>query len=112
MRSEADQCPCRCAGLARLGPLLLAAYARRGWLRLRAGGEAVAEPPVTFAALLRKLRAEARLTQEELAEAARLSPRSVSDLERGIATVPRRETVRLRSEEHTSELQSPYDLVC
>jgi tetratricopeptide (TPR) repeat protein/transcriptional regulator with XRE-family HTH domain len=55
----------------------------------------VAEPPVTFAALLRKLRAEARLTQEELAETARLSPRSVSDLERGIAAAPRRETVRL-----------------
>jgi DNA-binding XRE family transcriptional regulator len=30
----------------------------------------VAEPPVTFAALLRKLRTGARLTQEELAEAA------------------------------------------
>jgi tetratricopeptide (TPR) repeat protein/transcriptional regulator with XRE-family HTH domain len=55
----------------------------------------VAEPPVTFAGLLRKLRTEARLTQEELAEAAALSPRSVSDLERGIAATPRRETVRL-----------------
>ena len=33
---------------------------------------------------MRQLRAEARLTQEELAEAASLSPRSVSDLERGI----------------------------
>jgi transcriptional regulator with XRE-family HTH domain len=55
----------------------------------------VAEPPLTFAALLRKLRTEGRLTQEELAEAARLSPRSVSDLERGIAATPRRETVRL-----------------
>jgi tetratricopeptide (TPR) repeat protein/transcriptional regulator with XRE-family HTH domain len=55
----------------------------------------VAEPPVTFAGLLRKLRADARLTQEELAEAAGLSPRSVSDLERGIATTPRRDTVRL-----------------
>jgi transcriptional regulator with XRE-family HTH domain len=55
----------------------------------------VAEPPVTFAGLLRKLRTEARLTQEELAEAAGLSPRSVSDLERGIASTPRRETVRL-----------------
>jgi len=63
--------------------------------RVQAKGEAVAEPPVTFAALLRKLRTEARLTQEELAEAAGLSPRSVSDLERGIATTPRRETVRL-----------------
>jgi tetratricopeptide (TPR) repeat protein/transcriptional regulator with XRE-family HTH domain len=65
------------------------------WLHLRARGEAVAEPPVTFAALLRKLRTEARLTQEELAEAAGLSPRSVSDLERGIAATPHRETIRL-----------------
>jgi tetratricopeptide (TPR) repeat protein/transcriptional regulator with XRE-family HTH domain len=63
--------------------------------RVQAKGGAVAEPPVTFAALLRKLRTEARLTQEELAEAAGLSPRSVSDLERGIASTPRRETVRL-----------------
>ena len=29
----------------------------------------MAEPPVTFAGLLRTLRTEARLTQEELAEA-------------------------------------------
>ncbi len=55
----------------------------------------MAEPPVTFAGLLRKLRTEARLTQEELAEAARLSPRSVSDLERGIATAPHKDTIRL-----------------
>jgi tetratricopeptide (TPR) repeat protein/DNA-binding XRE family transcriptional regulator len=55
----------------------------------------VGEPPVTFAALLRRLRAAARLTQEDLAEAAGLSPRSVSDLERGIATSPRRDTIRL-----------------
>ena len=37
-----------------------------------------------FGDLVRELRAEAGLTQEELAEAASLSPRSVSDLERGI----------------------------
>jgi DNA-binding XRE family transcriptional regulator len=37
-----------------------------------------------FGGLLRQLRAEAGLTREELAEAASLSPRSVSDLERGI----------------------------
>ena len=55
----------------------------------------MAEPPVTFAALLRKLRTHARLTQEELAEATGLSDRSISDLERGIATTPRRDTVRL-----------------
>jgi tetratricopeptide (TPR) repeat protein/transcriptional regulator with XRE-family HTH domain len=66
--------------------------------RLRARGEAVAEPPVTFAGLLRKLRTEARLTQEELADATGLSPRSISDLERGIATTPRRETIRLIAE--------------
>ena len=54
-----------------------------------------------FGGLLRQLRAEAGLTQEELAEAASLSPRSVSDLERGIHP-----TARKRSEEHTSELQS------
>src|ERR1700689_4012401 len=76
-------------------PLFMAAYAQRGWRRLRARGEAVAEPPVTFAGLLRKLRTEARLTQEELAEATGLSPRSVSDLERGIAATPHRETIRL-----------------
>ena len=39
---------------------------------------------LSFAGLLRHLRSEARLTQEELAQAAGLSPRSVSDLERGI----------------------------
>src|SRR5580692_1970411 len=62
---------------------------------MRARGGVVAELPVTFAGLLRKLRTGAHLTQEELAEAARLSPRAVSDLERGIAAAPRRETVRL-----------------
>ena len=41
-------------------------------------------PALEFAGLLRQLRAQARLTQEELAEAAALSPRTVSDLERGI----------------------------
>jgi tetratricopeptide (TPR) repeat protein/transcriptional regulator with XRE-family HTH domain len=48
-----------------------------------------------FGGLLRRVRAEAGLTQEELAEAARLSPRSVSDLERGINRTARKETARL-----------------
>ena len=48
-----------------------------------------------FAGLLRQLRAEARLTQEELAEAAGLSPRSVSDLERGINRTARKDTAEL-----------------
>src|SRR5690242_14552445 len=50
---------------------------------------------VTFGGLLRQLRAEARLTQEELAEAASLSPRSVSDLERGVNRTARKDTARL-----------------
>jgi transcriptional regulator with XRE-family HTH domain len=54
----------------------------------------VAEPPVTFAGLLRTLRTEARLTQEELAEASGVRPRTVSDLERGVAMTPQRETIR------------------
>ena len=58
-------------------------------------GEAVAEPPVTFAGLLRKLRTEARLTQEELAEAAGLSPRAISDLERGVNRTARKDTAVL-----------------
>jgi transcriptional regulator with XRE-family HTH domain len=41
------------------------------------------KPGLDLAGLLRELRVEARLTQEELAEAAGLSPRTISDLERG-----------------------------
>ena len=50
---------------------------------------------LSFAGLLRQLRAEAKLTQEELAEAASLSPRSVSDLERGISRTARKDTAVL-----------------
>jgi len=45
----------------------------------------VAEPPVPFAGVLRRLRAGTGLTQEELAGAAGLSPRAISDLERGLS---------------------------
>ena len=55
----------------------------------------MAEPPVRFAGLLRQLRARAGLTQEGLAEAAGLNPRTISDLERGLATTPHKDTVRL-----------------
>ncbi len=48
-----------------------------------------------FAELLRRLRAQAGLTQEELAEAARLSPRSVSDLERGVHRSAHKDTAQL-----------------
>ena len=53
------------------------------------------QPGLSFAGLLRQLRAEAKLTQEELAEAATLSPRSVSDLERGISRTARKDTAML-----------------
>jgi tetratricopeptide (TPR) repeat protein/transcriptional regulator with XRE-family HTH domain len=53
---------------------------------------------LAFAGLLRQLRAEARLTQEELAEAAGLSPRSVSDLERGIHRTAHKHTAGLLAE--------------
>src|SRR5215471_10915645 len=55
----------------------------------------VAEPGLSFAGLLRRLRNGARLTQEELAEAAGLSPRSVSDLERGINRTARKDSALL-----------------
>jgi tetratricopeptide (TPR) repeat protein/transcriptional regulator with XRE-family HTH domain len=53
------------------------------------------QPRGGFAGLLRQLRAEAGLTQEELAEAAGLSPRSVSDLERGIHATAHKDTALL-----------------
>jgi tetratricopeptide (TPR) repeat protein/transcriptional regulator with XRE-family HTH domain len=48
-----------------------------------------------FGGLLRQLRDDARLTQEELAEAAQVSPRAVSDLERGINRTARKDTAQL-----------------
>jgi WD40 repeat protein/transcriptional regulator with XRE-family HTH domain len=50
---------------------------------------------LSFAGLLRQLRAEARLTQEELAAAAGVSPRSVSNLERGINRTAHKDTAVL-----------------
>jgi transcriptional regulator with XRE-family HTH domain len=59
-------------------------------------GDWMAEsPPPPFAMLLRKLRTDAGLTQEKLAEAAQISYRSVSDLERGVNRSPRNDTARL-----------------
>lgn len=49
----------------------------------------------SFAALLRRLRRRKGLTQEQLAEAARVSWRSVSDFERGATRTPHRDTVAL-----------------
>jgi WD40 repeat protein/transcriptional regulator with XRE-family HTH domain len=53
------------------------------------------QPTLSFARLLRQLRAEARLTQEELAQAAGVSPRSVSDLERGVTHTAHKDTAIL-----------------
>ena len=53
------------------------------------------QPELGFAGLLRQLRAEAGLTQEDLAEAAGVSPRSVSDLERGIHATAHKDTALL-----------------
>jgi tetratricopeptide (TPR) repeat protein/transcriptional regulator with XRE-family HTH domain len=48
-----------------------------------------------FGGLLRRLRDEAGLTQDELAEAARVSQRAISDLERGINATARKDTAVL-----------------
>ena len=53
------------------------------------------QPALSFAGLLRQLRAEAKLTQEELAQAAGVSPRSVSNLERGINRTAHKDTAVL-----------------
>ena len=50
---------------------------------------------VAFGQLLRQLRTSARLSQEELAQVATVSTRTVSDLERGINLTARKETARL-----------------
>jgi transcriptional regulator with XRE-family HTH domain len=50
---------------------------------------------VAFGEVLRCYRKAAGLTQEELAERAGLSARGISDLERGIKAVPRKDTVQL-----------------
>ena len=53
------------------------------------------QPAPDFARLLQQLRAEAGLTQEQLGQAAGLSPRTVSDLERGIHRSAHQDTARL-----------------
>jgi len=55
----------------------------------------VEQPRGSFAELLQRLRHSARLTQQELAQAAGLSTRSVSDLEQGVILRARSDTVRL-----------------
>jgi transcriptional regulator with XRE-family HTH domain len=52
-------------------------------------------PSPGFGTLLRRYRQDAGLTQEELAERAHLSARTVGDLERGVSHAPRKDTVAL-----------------
>src|SRR5215469_11020188 len=52
-------------------------------------------PGPGFGVLVRQLRGAAQLTQEELAAAAGLSPRTVSDLERGISRTAHKDTAVL-----------------
>ena len=49
----------------------------------------------TFGDLLRRHRQAAGLTQEELAARTGLSVRGLSDLERGVRAIPRKDTLRL-----------------
>jgi transcriptional regulator with XRE-family HTH domain len=72
--------------------------------RRRAGGGGrgpVVDGPVAgqaglgFGGLSRRLRDEAGLTQDELAEAAEVSQRAISDLERGINATARKDTAAL-----------------
>ena len=60
------------------------------------GGAPAADPAAAppFGDQLRRARRAAGLTQEELAERARLSARAVSDLERGAKRAPRPDTLR------------------
>jgi transcriptional regulator with XRE-family HTH domain len=53
------------------------------------------QPAPDFAGHLRELRVKAQLTQEDLAEAAGLSTRTVSDLERGVNRRAHKDTARL-----------------
>jgi tetratricopeptide (TPR) repeat protein/transcriptional regulator with XRE-family HTH domain len=59
------------------------------------GGPVAEQGGPGFGGLLRRLRDEAGLTQDELAEAARVSQRAISDLERGINRTARKDTALL-----------------
>ena len=58
-------------------------------------GPVAEQAALGFGGLLRQLRVDAGLTQDELAEAARVSQRAISDLERGINATARKDTALL-----------------
>ncbi len=67
----------------------------RGRAGRRDEGPVAGQAGLGFGGLLRQLRDDAGLTQDELAEAARVSQRAVSDLERGINRTARKDTALL-----------------
>ena len=80
--------------VGRAGPVCGSGGARRGGRS--AGGDRQRRPAGrSFGVALKRYRLGAGLTQEALAERARLSARAVSDLERGVARAPRPGTLAL-----------------
>jgi predicted ATPase/transcriptional regulator with XRE-family HTH domain len=65
------------------------------FLAILPGPDASATPATTFGELLRDHRRAAGLTQEAFAERSGVSPRTISDFERGGGQLPRRDTVAL-----------------
>ncbi len=61
-------------------------------------GPVAEQGELAFGGLLRRLRDDAGLTQDELAEAAQVSQRAISDLERGINRTARKDTAVLLAE--------------
>src|SRR5689334_18278298 len=64
------------------------------YYRERKAGQAMRKHS-SFGALLKRYRLAAGLSQEGLAERAHLSPRTISDLERGVHGVPHADTLAL-----------------
>src|SRR5262249_59908207 len=62
---------------------------------IRGVGPVAGQAGPGFGGLLRQLRDDAGLTQDELAEAAQVSQRAISDLERGINRTARKDTAQL-----------------
>src|SRR5580698_3136970 len=73
---------------------------RAGGGRARGGtiGRVAEQGELGFGGLLRRLRDDAGLTQDELAEAAQVSQRAISDLERGVNRTARKDTAVLLAE--------------
>src|ERR671934_2534364 len=71
---------------------------RRGRPREGRAGAMETVQCVAFGTLLRRYRIAAGLTQEELAERAGLSGRTIGDTERGVVHAPRKDTVALLAE--------------